>query len=165
MPFQYLNLLRVVPAVLHLTDVGTSQEELTRAALADAAADGLGESAVKKHPVPNELLSLRNMTQIQLLEQYLGVDADAHRRQFKRLLKDGVPHQEISVETKAAIGTLRDPIVVIRSAAVMAELSILLHSTDTDKENGLVLLAQDVLAFLGSRAWGNSLIISSEVAK
>ena len=136
--------------MLDFTNVGTPQEELTRAALADTTANGLGKSSVEEHLVPNEILALGNMAQVQLLEQHLGVDADAHRRQLERLLKDGVPNQEISIEAKTTIRTLCDPIIIIRSATIVTKLSVLLHTTDTDEKDGLVLLAQNVLPLLGS---------------
>ena len=145
-----LHFLGIVPSMLDLANMSTTQHELAGTALTDTTADGLGKSSVKKHLVPNKILALRNMAQVQLLEQYLGVNADAHRRQLERLLKDRVPHQEISIEAKSTIRALRDPIIVVRGAAVMTKLSIFLHTTDTDEENGLVLLAQNVLALLGS---------------
>ena len=64
-------------------------------------------------------------------------------------MKDRVPHQQISIEAETTIGAFRDPIIVIRSATIVTKLSILLHTTDTNEEDSLVLLAQNVLPLLG----------------
>ena len=144
-----LHLLGVVPTVLDLTNMSTAEHELASTALADTTANGLGKSSVKEHLVPDKVLAFRDLAQIELLHQNLGVDADAHGRQLEGLLEKRIPDEEVTVETVSAIGALGNPIVVVGSTSVMTELAIFLESTDADEEDGLVLLAQNVLALLG----------------
>jgi len=124
------------------------KQKLTCTALSNATANRLGQRPVQKHLVPNEILAFGDVTQIQLLQQYLGIHADAHGGDLERLLQHRIPKEEVAVEAESAIGTLGDPIVVIGSAPVVTERSVLLHAADPDEEYGLVLLAEDVLALL-----------------
>ena len=144
-----LHFLGIIPSMLDLANMSTTQHELAGTALTDTTADGLGKSSVEKHLVPNEILAFWDLAQIELLHQNLGVDADAHRRQLEGLLEKRIPDEEVAVETVSTVGTLGDPIVIVGSTAIMAELAIFLESTDANEEDGLVLLAQNVLTLFG----------------
>eukprot|EP00965_Chrysotila_dentata_P260294 6213851-Pleurochrysis_carterae.AAC.4 len=76
--FERGHLLGVVPAVLHLADVRAAEHVLAQATLADAAADGLGNGAVEAHFVPHEVLALRHLHDVELLQKHLKRQAHDH---------------------------------------------------------------------------------------
>ena len=49
----------------------------------------------------------------------------------------------------AAVRSLRDPVVVVRGASVVTELSVFPRSTDPNQKDGAVLFAENVFALLG----------------
>lgn len=75
---ELLNLLRIVPSMLNLSNMSTTKEELTRTRLSNTSSNSLRQSPVKKHLMPHKFSPLGNIAQIKLLEQYLGVDTDTH---------------------------------------------------------------------------------------
>lgn len=74
---------RIVPTMLDFSNVGTVQHELAETRLANATTNGLGESAIEQHLMPDQLLALGATAQVELGFQDLGVDADTHGGKFK----------------------------------------------------------------------------------
>ena len=50
----------------------------------------------------------------------------------------------------SSIGTLSDPIIVIGSTSIVTKLSVLFQTSNTDEEDRLVLLTENILTFFGS---------------
>mmetsp|Transcript_51602 Transcript_51602/g.105037 ORF Transcript_51602/g.105037 Transcript_51602/m.105037 type:complete len:283 (-) Transcript_51602:81-929(-) len=62
-----------------------------------------------------------------------------------------MPHQDVSVQARAAVRPRGDPVVVVRRASVVADPPVWLVPADAHQEHRPVLLAQEVLALLGGR--------------
>ena len=72
----------VPDACLYLADVGAAQQQHAQTALADAAADGVGQLAVQHGLVEGQLPAVITAGHGQLLIHALGADADAHAAQL-----------------------------------------------------------------------------------
>ena len=107
-------------------------------ALADAAADGVGQLTAQHCLVEGQGAAVVTACHGQLPVHALGADADAHAAQLVAALQGLVPEQQVAVQV---------PVVVVGGAAVVG-LAALQGSTDLHQEGGAVLLYKSVLALL-----------------
>src|SRR5210317_1240250 len=73
-----INLGRIVPSMLNFTNMTSSQQELARTTLSNPPTNSLGQCPIQEHLVPNKLFAFIHTAQIQLLQEYLGVNTDTH---------------------------------------------------------------------------------------
>lgn len=101
----------VVPkAHLHLTDVGGTDHQHTKTALADAAAHRQGQLAGEQHLMEGQLSAVVAAGDCKLTVKGLGADTDAHGGDLKGVAEHIVPEQQVAVEL---------PIVIVGGAAVV----------------------------------------------
>jgi hypothetical protein len=143
------HLARIVPSVLDLTNMGALQHELTHATLSDTSTDGLWEFTIQKHLMPGEILSFRASAEVKLLDQDFRTDTDSHGGELERTVKQGVPDEQVPIDSSSAIGPESGPVVVVGGSAVMTKIAIFLISTDSNQEDSTVFLAKNILALLG----------------
>ena len=131
----------VPDAALDFADMGAAQEEHTQAALADAAADGVGELTAEQFLVEGQLPAVVTASQGQLAIQGFGADADAHGGDLIGLLEGVVPEQQVAVQI---------PVIVVRRSAIVGLAGFQL-AADLHQEYRVVLLHEGILPFLGGQ--------------
>mmetsp|Transcript_21606 Transcript_21606/g.37113 ORF Transcript_21606/g.37113 Transcript_21606/m.37113 type:complete len:237 (-) Transcript_21606:602-1312(-) len=130
------------PPMLHFPHVDGAEHEHAQPRLADATANALGHPAAEQLGVPREPLPLGRVRQNELLAHCVGVHSNAHARQLKRSLEHRMPHENVTIQTCAAVWARGDPVVVVWSSAVVAKFSVGQIATDSHEENSSVLLAE-----------------------
>ena len=118
--------------------MGAAQQQHAQTALADAAADGVGQLAVQHSLVEGQLAAVVAAGGGELAVHALGADADAHAAQLVAALQRLVPEQQVAVQI---------PVVVVGGAAIVG-LAALEGSTDLHQEGGAVLLDDGILPLL-----------------
>ena len=68
--------------------------------MADAPTHTEGQRPIEQTLVEIELLSVVLAALSELAQQRFTVDADAHRREFKRPSQHSVPNQQIAIKTR-----------------------------------------------------------------
>lgn len=101
--FKDLNLLWVPKSMLNFSNMATTKHKLAKTTLSNASSNCLRQSSIKKHFVPNQLLSLIVAAQFKLLKQYFRVHTDSHGRDLERLVEKGVPYKDISVQSSSSV--------------------------------------------------------------
>ena len=144
------NFSGVVPSVLNFSNMSTLKHELAETTLSNTTTNGLRKSSVEQELMPNVVLSLGATTEVELGSKDLRVDTDTHGGKFKRHAKERVPDKEVTVQSMSSIGAGSQPIIVVRSTAVVTEFTIGLLATNSHEEDGTMFLAHNVLALL----WG-----------
>ena len=122
--------------------MGAAQQQHAQTALADAAADGVGQLAVQHSLVEGQLAAVVAACGGELAVHALGADADAHAAQLVAALQRLVPEQQVAVQL---------PVVVVGGAAVVG-LAALEGSADLHQEGGAVLLDDGILPLLRGQA-------------
>ena len=87
----------------------------------------------------------------ELAQQGLLVYADAHGGEFDGAAERGIPYQDVTVESLAAVAVGRRPVVVVGRAAVV-RLSVGELAAYTYYKYGSILLAYQIFAFLDALA-------------
>ena len=100
---------------LNLTDVGFVEQEHAQAALSDASADGVGQTAFDEHPVEGELKAVGASTDLKLLDERFGADSYAHRGDLEGDIEHGIPEDYVAVEAVVAVLVERDPVVFVQA--------------------------------------------------
>ena len=122
------------------------EEEHAEAGLADAAADGEGEFVVEQSLVPVEFPAVEGVADFELLEEGFFIDADAHGAEFEGAFEQGVPDEDVAVESAFAVGGGGDPVVVVGCTAVVW-FTVGQLVADADDERGAVFLEGAVFSF------------------
>ena len=122
--------------------MGAAQQQHAQTALADAAADGVGQLTVQHSLVEGQLAAVVAACGGELTVHALGADADAHAAQLVAALQGLVPEQQVAVQI---------PVVVVGGAAVVG-LAALEGSADLHQEGGAVLLDDGILPLLRGQA-------------
>ena len=115
-----------------------AQQQHTQAALADAAADGVGQLTSQHCLVERQGAAVIAARHGQLLVHALRADADAHAAQLVAALQRVIPEQQVAVQI---------PVVIVRGAAVMG-LAAAQGCTDLHQEGGAVLLDKGIFPLL-----------------
>ena len=116
---EFLHLVVGPDRGLDFAYVGFLENEHAQAALAYASADGEGELAVEERFVEFQPGAFGAAGLVELASESLGVDADTHRRDFKRAFEHGVPYHDVAVEPGGAFAVVGRPVVVVGGAAVV----------------------------------------------
>ena len=124
---------------LHLTDVCLLQEEHAETALTDTATDRGRQLARQQGFVEGQLRALHATTDLQLPQQRLRTDTDAHRRQLKRAAQHLIPEDDVAIQAPEAIDVECAPIVVVWRAAIVL-LAVAQLVADANDEDGAKLL-------------------------
>ena len=90
----------------------------------------------------------------ELAQQGLLVYADAHGGEFDGAAERGIPYQDVTVESLAAVAVGRRPVVVVGRAAVV-RLSVGELAAYTYYKYGSILLAYQIFAFLDALTSGS----------
>ena len=122
--------------------MGAAQQQHAQTALADAAADGVGQLTVQHGLVEGQLAAVVAAGGGELAVHALGADTDAHAAQLVAALQRLVPEQQVAVQI---------PVVVVGGAAVVG-LAALEGSADLHQEGGAVLLDDGILPLLRGQA-------------
>ena len=139
---------RVRPdAAGNFADMGTAEEEHAETGLADTATHGLGQFAGQELAVEVEFEAFLQLADLELLTEHFGVDADAHGGDFEGSFEDGVPDEDIAVESTSAGRVGCRPVVVVGSPAVV-DCSVGQLAADAGDEDSLVFGADEVLTLL-----------------
>ena len=114
--------------------------------MADAAADGEGEFIVEQPFVPVEFFAVEGVADFELFEEGIFVHADTHGAEFEGAVEQGVPDEDVTVESAFAVGGRGYPVVVVGGAAVVGG-AVGQRGADADDEGGVVLLEGAVFSF------------------
>ena len=126
-------------AGLDFAHMGFPEEVNAHAALADTAADGLGQFAGKKGFLEGQLSPLLAAADLQLFPEGVRIHADTHGGDLQGDIEQGIVKQDVAVQA---------PVVIVRGAAVMG-LAAAQRAADLHEEYGAVFLCGDVFAFFG----------------
>ena len=117
--------------------MGFPEEVNAHTALADTAADGLGQFARQQRLLERQFRPFLTAADLQLFPERIGIHADTHGGNLQGNVQQGIVKQDVSVQA---------PVIIVRGAAVMglaaAEGAAYLH-----EEYGAVFLCGDVFAF------------------
>ena len=93
----------VPDACLYFADVGAAQQQHAQTALADAAADGVGQLTVQHCLVERQGAAVVTACHGQLPVHAFGADADAHAAQLVAALQGLVPEQQVAVQVPVVV--------------------------------------------------------------
>ena len=101
------NLFLGPDAGLHLADVCLLQQIHAQSRLTDTSADGERHVSANERFVEIEVQTVGATAYFELLAQGFFVDADTHRRYFKRALQYAVPQDDVAVEAVIPVSGAR----------------------------------------------------------
>ena len=95
------------------------QQHHAEAALPYAATDAEWQLSVEQLLVEIQFLACLLACNFKLAQQGFTVNTYAHRREFDRAFKQGIPYQDVAVQPPAAVTVLGCPVVIVGRAAVV----------------------------------------------
>ena len=128
--------------------MGLVQKDHAQTALPDTSTYAQRQGALQQTAVEVEFLAVSLALEFQLVHERILVHADTHGGQLYAPFQNGIPDEQVAVQSQETVGIGRAPVVIVRGTVVV-RFAVGKFASDADDEHGSVLLANQVLALLG----------------
>ena len=135
-------------AALRLADMSFVQENHAQTALSNSASYTQGQAALEQAFVEIELAAVFLTLQLELCLQGFLVHTDTHTAQLNGALQDGIPDEQVAVQSGKAFLIRSGPVIIVGCAKVVW-LSVTQLVSYAYDEYGSVFAADAVFAFFG----------------